>query len=158
MRGTTEQQLSIVAVEGREQEQQQQQQLLQDFIKELCFWGDLTTEESQQPQQQQQEPRRRQEQRGRRPHRIEHRRDSSNRTGKPVWRTAVDAGSGRTYYYDALTRRTQWDKVRRTYRNDEQLLHTVELDFPDTWYLPSACQYLILASRNSRNGTQAQTR
>ena len=29
-----------------------------------------------------------------------------------VWKSAVDPMTGRTYWYDAITRRTQWDKVR----------------------------------------------
>jgi hypothetical protein len=28
-----------------------------------------------------------------------------------IWRSAVDAKTGRTYYYDVLTRETQWRKV-----------------------------------------------
>lgn len=28
------------------------------------------------------------------------------------WKTAVDPQSGRTYYYDAVTRKSQWEKVR----------------------------------------------
>jgi len=30
----------------------------------------------------------------------------------PVWKAAVDPMTGRTYYYDSVTRRTQWEKVR----------------------------------------------
>lgn len=29
-----------------------------------------------------------------------------------VWKAAVDPVSGRTYYYDAITRKSQWEKVR----------------------------------------------
>jgi hypothetical protein len=35
----------------------------------------------------------------------------SSQSGKPLWRTAVDPHSGRTYYYDAITRKSQWEKV-----------------------------------------------
>jgi hypothetical protein len=28
------------------------------------------------------------------------------------WKTAVDPVSGRTYFYDTITRKTQWEKVR----------------------------------------------
>jgi hypothetical protein len=28
-----------------------------------------------------------------------------------IWRSAIDAKTGRTYYYDVLTRETQWRKV-----------------------------------------------
>ena len=37
---------------------------------------------------------------------------SDSHTGV-IWKTAIDPLSGRTYYYDAITRRTQWHKVRR---------------------------------------------
>ena len=30
----------------------------------------------------------------------------------PIWKTAIDPVTGRTYYYDAITRKTQWNKVR----------------------------------------------
>lgn len=35
----------------------------------------------------------------------EHKQEPSN------WRTAVDPMSGKMYYYDTITRRTQWEKV-----------------------------------------------
>lgn len=28
-----------------------------------------------------------------------------------TWKSAVDPSSGRTYYYDTITRKTQWEKV-----------------------------------------------
>lgn len=37
---------------------------------------------------------------------TEHKQEPSN------WRTAVDPMSGKIYYYDTITRRTQWEKVR----------------------------------------------
>ena len=39
---------------------------------------------------------------------------SDSHTGA-IWKTAIDPLSGRTYYYDAITRRTQWHKVRRLF-------------------------------------------
>lgn len=34
---------------------------------------------------------------------------------QPAWKSAVDPMTGRTYWYDAVTRRTQWDKVRKNW-------------------------------------------
>lgn len=32
---------------------------------------------------------------------------------KAVWKSAVDPATGKTYFYDAVSRKTQWHKVRR---------------------------------------------
>jgi hypothetical protein len=40
--------------------------------------------------------------------------DSTDSLSKPVWKSTVDQSTGRTYYYDALTRKTQWNKVRES--------------------------------------------
>ena len=37
--------------------------------------------------------------------------DSSPSLARTVWRAAVDPVSGRTYYYDSISRITQWEKV-----------------------------------------------
>ena len=36
---------------------------------------------------------------------------NNNLPSKPVWKTAVDPTTGRVYYYDTITRVTQWNKV-----------------------------------------------
>ena len=40
------------------------------------------------------------------------RRRSSPKNPSPQWKTATDPRTGKTYYYDSVTRRTQWNKVR----------------------------------------------
>eukprot|EP00934_Nitzschia_sp_Nitz4_P004637 Nitzschia sp. Nitz4//scaffold193_size40683//31424//33397//NITZ4_007504-RA/size40683-processed-gene-0.14-mRNA-1//1//CDS//3329540294//4627//frame0 len=46
-------------------------------------------------------------------------------TDKPIWKSATDPVSGRTYYYDVITRKTQWNeppevKAARIRRKEEQ--------------------------------------
>lgn len=43
-----------------------------------------------------------------------------------IWRSAIDAKTGRTYYYDVLTRETQWRKV--------SIISWVLLDYRRTWF------------------------
>ena len=37
--------------------------------------------------------------------------NTNNNSSIPIWKTAVDAHTGKTYYYDIVSRRTQWEKV-----------------------------------------------
>ncbi|CAB9516671.1 Cyclin [Seminavis robusta] len=39
---------------------------------------------------------------------------------EPVWKTATDPMTGRTYYYDAVTRRTQWEKPTEVRQMEKQ--------------------------------------
>jgi hypothetical protein len=78
-----------------EQSERTRAKLLAAFVQELSFWGEVpekfnlvsTTS-------------------------LSSLSEASIRNGNPVWRTAVDPTSGRTYYYDAISRKTQWEKVR----------------------------------------------
>ena len=45
---------------------------------------------------------------------------------KPDWKAAVDPNSGRTYYYDSITRKTQWEKVRLAV-GDVEFIHSDHL-------------------------------
>jgi hypothetical protein len=85
-------------------------QLLNEFVNELSFWGPLPLIEKKELVVQTARAKAKMLQQ----HTLQTSTlsDSSSRNGRPIWRTAVDANSGKTYYYDAITRRTQWEKVR----------------------------------------------
>ena len=95
-----------------------QEEIVKGFLSELTFWGDLPLTEASEKRDDSMG-----EQVLRRAGSISSIGSSElNRSLKqtppppkvlgPIWRTAVDPHSGRTYYYDAVSRRTQWDKVR----------------------------------------------
>mmetsp|Transcript_30546 Transcript_30546/g.34837 ORF Transcript_30546/g.34837 Transcript_30546/m.34837 type:complete len:597 (+) Transcript_30546:371-2161(+) len=90
--------------------------VLKSFVDELSFWGNLTpkskgkqhtfgTIQSQQQNQQtvlgDKQPE---------TSRLKNKINDSPSLGKPIWRRALDSATGRTYYYDAITRCTQWEK------------------------------------------------
>jgi WW domain len=45
---------------------------------------------------------------------------------QPVWKQAVDPMTGKTYYYDAITRQTQWEKVSSSPWSPKQRIILVE--------------------------------
>lgn len=113
--------------------------MIKALIRDLSFWDaippagydafpsplpqkpPLSTQSLQQQQQHQEQPKFLL-QRGRNvsvqdASRREHNRQGNSSRGtldsrqQTVWKAAVDPMTGRTYYYDAVTRRTQWEKV-----------------------------------------------
>lgn len=103
---------------GPEPSDRQKAMVLQAFVDDLSFWGDLTsvaatstptsTSRGASPST------------GRpvaavattrlSPTHLQATKDISTPTINSSWKTAVDAASGKTYYYDVVTRRTQWEK------------------------------------------------
>jgi WW domain len=67
---------------------------------------------------------------------------------QPVWKSAVDATTGRTYYYDIISRRTQWEKVRISLTLPAYFLFKSNSHHSIYFLLP-----FITASTNSGNGT-----
>lgn len=82
--------------------------LLKAFIDDLSFWGSLSPEIKTKPGRSKQDEIKRRERRG-----TPRLNRSASSNVKPIWRSAVDSVTGQTYYYDAITRRTQWEKVHR---------------------------------------------
>lgn len=101
---------------GPEPSDRQKAMVLQAFVDDLSFWGDLTsvaatstptststratpsgsvaavaTKLS--------------------PTQLQVTKEMRTTASNSSWKTAVDAASGKTYYYDVVTRRTQWEKV-----------------------------------------------
>jgi WW domain len=96
-----------------------QLEIVKGFISELTFWGDLPMTE---PSEKRDDLVGDLLQRVNSSISLESRRSVQQTTVEaakspkitgPVWKTAVDPHSGRTYYYDAISRQTQWDKVSR---------------------------------------------
>lgn len=79
--------------------------LLEAFIDDLSFWGDLSSPKNSEAKVCNQDEIKQRERRG-----TTQFNSSGSSCRKPIWRSAVDSVTGETYYYDAITRRTQWEK------------------------------------------------
>jgi len=79
--------------------------LLQAFIDDLSFWGDLSSSKKSKTENCKQDESKQKERR-----RTPQFNSNGSSSQKTIWRTAVDSATGETYYYDAITRRTQWEK------------------------------------------------
>mmetsp|Transcript_93 Transcript_93/g.99 ORF Transcript_93/g.99 Transcript_93/m.99 type:complete len:555 (-) Transcript_93:214-1878(-) len=79
--------------------------LFKAFIDDLSFWGNLSPQIKRKPDRSKQDEIKRRERRG-----TPRLNRSASSNVKPIWRSAVDSVTGQTYYYDAITRRTQWEK------------------------------------------------
>jgi len=134
-----------------------EENVLKSFVDELSFWGNLTPKpkekqntlckQQQQKQNHQQQPHPQQQPQQQQPQQQQPQQqqtvgkdsrrgtarlnrqisDSSSSNVKPVWRRAIDGATGRTYYYDAISRRTQWEKpaeiraLERQRRNEKKM-------------------------------------
>jgi hypothetical protein len=104
------------------------QATLQALVRDLCFWGDLTVAARPTSSSRGASPvvvaskaslHRQHSTSSRSSSSTSSRRSSSQRQRQEgTWKTATDALTGQTYYYDTLTRVTQWEKVRTTRPTD----------------------------------------
>ena len=89
-------------------------EVLNAFLHDLCFWGELSP-----PNRPTDDDNNNNTSNIREPRQLEGAsgsyctEDSSleTRTPQTLWKTAVDPVTGRTYYYDNISRITQWEKV-----------------------------------------------
>ena len=109
-----------------------QEEIVKGFLSELTFWGDLPMAAESQHDNRDELTRIKVQRdtisdscESRRSQTLKEVSKSPMNTGS-VWRTAVDPHSGRTYYYDAISRRTQWDKVRSKIFERAIVVNTVE--------------------------------
>lgn len=118
------------------------------FLSDLTFWGELKPEDEQiimnkeQAHQQQQQQKRQN---------LYYMSDTSGSSKssyqhhhkQPVWRQAVDPVTRRTYYYDAISRQTQWEKVSGSFMNPIRSCFQQKLTLVTLWK----------ATRGSNDGT-----
>ena len=92
------------------------EEVLNAFLKDLCFWEELgpsnrsTDNSTSSIRERERQP----QTAGAEKCRAEN--SSETRSQHTVWKAAVDPVTGRTYYYDNISRMTQWEKVCYRFR------------------------------------------
>ena len=101
--------------------------IFESFLFDLSFWDVPADDSNDKPMKQSTRKRRKNSRNSlsttdnlRSSTRSRKNRDGSDRyswsdpLAKTTWKSAVDPTTGRTYYYDTVSRKTQWNKVRNS--------------------------------------------
>ena len=98
---------------GLEPSDRQKAMVLKALVDDLSFWGDLTTvaAETSTPTSKSTGTAVSAASTQLSATQVQTAKETRSTTSQSSWKIAVDATSGKTYYYDVVTRRTQWEKV-----------------------------------------------